>query len=330
MSSRWALSLWLALGACVPAAEETDPAGGADVTMVPSAATTGVPFQTPDGWTVTITHVALRAMAGDSVTDPTQGNDYAGGGYGPWGVVAVTPECHLRVTGAGAGDVASIAILTASVFPNYIDTPLPPCGLDAATLKRFEELADQASTDTTSPVLPNLIIAADAVKGDRHITISAAMNLAAASPQNTAFVVIEANAGAAVRFPVNAETLFIPAEDYGVSMDEIAAADANADGIVTGVELDEATEDCVASTDGGDDDDSGSAIPTYCPTLLDKLSFTNGARFFGARAHGAVTCRYRWPLPARPLTLKPGFVIKRVPFRISWLGTARQSGPRGE
>ena len=95
--------------------------------------------------------------------------------------------------------------------------------------------------------------------------------MVAPPPINRALVQIRANVGIPVIFPVRAEAVFVPMEPEGVTFDELAFADTDGDGTITGVELVTAQRQCVTTHpipfgsigsgvgDGADDSDAWAA-----------------------------------------------------------------------
>lgn len=269
--------LALLLAGCLRPGNEDEPKGGVDVTLFPSAATKGTPFVTPDGWTITIHRFAIRVAAADVTTAPD--GTQTGGGPGIQRKLVPSPECHLRITAAEAGERAAIGLVSGGAYgSSEAMTPeLPPCGVDADTLKRFGASSDDS--DPAFPSLPSLIVDATATKDGQTLRVSFAAGSfgAYSDPSESAKVTIEANVGAPVSFPIDGELLFAPSDPGGVSFTEIAACDTNGDGTVTGAEMNATPRACVPFGGSGDDDTSSAP----CPSVLSDLGGHNVNAIFG-------------------------------------------------
>lgn len=270
----------LVIAGCLSRTNDPEPAGGADVTLFPSAATKGEPFVTPDNWTITIHTLALRLQAIDTVY--YDGGE-TGGGAGVSRIMAPLPQCHLRITGADEGQYAFVGVETSQDgFGNNPSGELPACGVDGETLARFNDIADDSAIGDPFPVA--FVVVASARNADGR-TLEVSFTGSAGSHSNTAVpVTIKRDFGVPISFPVNGELLFAPQDPTAVTFDEIAACDKDGDGKVTGAELSAQARSCEVQTfPTGDDDDTGGAAiggtEQYCSTVLRDFSININGMF---------------------------------------------------
>jgi hypothetical protein len=290
------------LAACVP----TDPdkeqllRGGLAVTFAPSEATAGAPFQTRDGWTVKIETTAIRVV-GSAQAVTTADSYYGGYGYGEPHVIDPRYVCEVRVTGMAAGDVTVDMGLQSDQFEYlraFKEGEL--CGISDATARRFQTRADDMKPPTTpqpegyidyqNSLAPSVYVKGHAEKNGRRV----AFDLALAATGNGSIrsqydddgelqsydrerlVRVVPNQGTPVRFEVHFESMFAR------GIDELAAADSNRDGNITGAELRAVQVTCDSSYGDNEDDDYGDDDDDYtypgkdysgddCPTLADQL-----------------------------------------------------------
>lgn len=208
----------LALMTCVPAGHDDDPRGGVLATFAPSDATTGKAITTPDGWTLTIDRFAIlgQISVDHVVLDSTGQPAYGGGGTGAAAFLVPGPTCTVDSRAIPVGDAT-----VSSLLPNNFVTDAPKertCDVAPDLLARFLAEADNDPFyDSYSPVGPNLIVVAHAIKDGRRLDFDFA--LAADIPSHVpAQAVVGANAAVSVALPVNAEKLFIPSDEFGVTL----------------------------------------------------------------------------------------------------------------
>ena len=307
------LALLALIAACVPTEPEKDPRGGISVTFLPSEATAGAPFQTNDGWTVTIEKTAMRAQA--SAASQSLGG--YGGGSGQPHVIDPRYECELRATGMAPGP-AAVYVMLQTFDPKWgqeiEDTDV--CAVDPLTLRRFKTYADDVvvtpelldGTDYQYANTPSFYVKGKAVKDGRTLSFDWALGISTSPPdlgmwdENGTWkpsgslldnvVNVMPNKGVPARFEVHFESFFAG------GIDPLAAADTNGDGVVTPDELRQVKLTCDTYTDysssssssGGytddDDDDASSGSPgsvTQCHTLMDQL-LLQGATILGKSA----------------------------------------------
>ena len=240
------VSVLLLAIACVPSTVETNPAGGIEVRVHPSAASRGEPFTTSDGWTVTVERLAVQ---GDFVATSLKGDGVHGAFTFstateqslvivavPVGVAVVTPALSGRLIGGEAPMVLS-------------DAPASH-GIDADLNARFERLADSSTgsgdASPTSTVLfdggpikleqgPAFVLAAHGSKGDRTVRFD--LSVADFESPSGATLKVAADALTPVDFTAHAEALFGREDDGAVIFDDIVAADTDGDGVVSPAEL---------------------------------------------------------------------------------------------
>jgi hypothetical protein len=309
---RGVLALVALVAACVPTEPERDPRGGISVTFLPSEATAGVPFQTNDGWTVTIEKTALRAQASAA----SQALGGYGGGAGRPHVIDPRYQCELRATGLAPGP-AAVYVMLQTFDPKWgeevDDTDV--CAVDPVTVRRFKTYADDivvtpevlAGTDYQYEPAPSFYVKAKAVKDGRVLSFDWALAIATTAPDLGSWddngmwrpsgsllddvVTVLPNQGVPARFEVHFESFFAG------GIDPLAAADTNGDGVVTPDELRQVKLTCrtyvdyssSSSSSSGytdDDDDSYSSsgeTVTECHTLMDQL-LLQGATILAKRA----------------------------------------------
>jgi hypothetical protein len=301
------LAILALIAACVPTEPERDPRGGISVTFLPSEATAGVPFQTNDGWTVTIEKTALRAQASAA----SQALGGYGGGAGRPHVFDPRYECELRATGLAPGPTA-VYIMLQTYDPHWDDEvdDSDVCAVDPLTLRRFRSYADNVvvtpevldGTDYQYASTPSFYVKARAEKDGRVLSFDWALAISTSAPDLGSWdengmwkpsgslfdnvVNVLPNQGVPARFEVHFESFF------GGGVEPLAAADANGDGAVTPDELREVKLTCSTYTDysssssgdasssgyvsssgytDDDDDDSAYGSGTQCHTLMDQL-----------------------------------------------------------
>lgn len=277
------------LAACVPTEPEKDPRGGVAVTFAPSEATAGAPFQSPDGWTVTIEKTAIRPMP---VATPASVPEFYGGGTSYARIVDPRYECEVRVTQMSPGPV-SVSVQFQPVDPRWNpEEEVEACAVDEATARRFRTFADDTPVTpdlfTNDPeqyqyvasYAPTVYVKGAAVKDGRVLafdlalavtTVSTAYSKAGAydedgnyQPQPPApdtVVNVVANQGTPVRFEVHYESMFAG------GIDPLAAADADHDGRVTAAELRAVVLACDSTNSGSSSSGSVDGIDEYDPYL---------------------------------------------------------------
>lgn len=297
---RW--FLFALLAACVPATEEVAPRGGVIAQLVPTAETTGRPFRSDDGWTVTIDKFAVRA--GLVAERPAAGNDFGGyiGGFGDPRIFVPTEACELRAVALSVGPaVAYVELLSRYSSSEQLDQE-SVCGVGPELLPYFERKADSvyaSDEDPYAPQLrdaegnrlplpefynsPNLVVLAHAEKDGKRTRIEVAIDANTFRTSSTARQVpttVVANQGAIVRIAVDAAALFRSTagekDSVSLSFDGITAADANGDGLVTGAELRAVKAQCSYDHDTGGAEDEDYA---KCDSLLANID-SNAAYIF--------------------------------------------------
>lgn len=223
------------LAACVPATPEEAHLGGIALTLAPSEATAGKPFESWDGWTVVLEKTALRVQA----TASSENDHGAGAGVGALPRI-FDPRymCELRLSGLPVG-TARVSVMLRGGNPVF-DEDLGDethCGVDDPVVQRFHDFGDPAEHANG----PYLYVRGEGTKGDRRLRfdlmLSDVESLARADPSTippttrSSNVQIVPDKGAPVRFEVHMEKLFTG------GLDVLAVADANADGELTSAEL---------------------------------------------------------------------------------------------
>lgn len=231
-----AIAVVATAASCVPPGAQPDPRGAIGVTAEPSAATRGEPFVTTDGWTVRIERLVLFAMLTAVEANATEGEPAEG--LFLWNAGERT-ELILRAVRAGPrvvqaqlqGEVHfSVEGSPPSFYTNMDVDPaledrfrLPPDGLEAADVGRF-------------PKQPGVLLAVRAEKGDRSIRLD--VSLVGRDAKLRQPIEVRADTITFVELEVLAERLFIlDPETESTGIQEIADADHDGDGVVTGAEL---------------------------------------------------------------------------------------------
>ncbi|MBX3225804.1 MAG: hypothetical protein KIT84_30495 [Labilithrix sp.] len=298
----------LVLGACVPATEELNPRGGVVARLSPSAETAGTSFTSVDGWTVTIERFAVRASVSAQVLRVESDRPYGYGGGGYPRILAPNDACELKLTAMSPGPAAAYIELR-SRYAEY--EPLAGeslCGIDDDLRERFDRRADGSSRYEASfpgefeyRSTPSLVLLARAEKAGRALRLELGLDAELYGPTKAGLVpvTIVANEGAPIRVRVDAAALFVPPERRGqqIRFDDVAAADADGDGVVTGGEL--ADVDLVDCEPVDHEDDPRFPLPfpgpkldpypddlddfgdTSCGSVLDAIARENVANLFG-------------------------------------------------
>lgn len=264
MKTRGALALAaLALAAaCVPATDPREARGAAGVRLAPSPETTGAPFTTDDGWTVTIDALYLRLWVSAQSADENEP------GLGEeWTVDARSPvEPFTRAVLAGP------ARLSFGIQPGFVGTissddtthalGVPPDV--AARLSRPEEAVSLVEDLSSPQTSPTVLVLATAEKGGRRVRLDAAFSTSGQSPELSITVVRDALT--LLPLPVRGETLFDFAQDGRRLFGPLAEADTSQDGVVTTTELSAKRWTCETETPSGEVPD-----PRCLRTLVDML-----------------------------------------------------------
>jgi hypothetical protein len=237
-----AMAIAMAVTTCVPSAASSERRGAVGVTMVPSATTAGESFLTDDGWMVKIERVTIFVMLTAIEANATRGEP-AEGLY-LWKAEERT-ELILRAVGAGPRTVhvelqgeGQFAIEGAppSFYTNMDVDPalegrfrLPPDGLEGV----------ERDVGPTTPHV-GVIVAGRAEKGGRVIALD--LSLSGRHSQVRQDIEVRADTITSMEFDVRVERLFVvDPETEATGFEEIADADRDGDGKVTGGELRELT-----------------------------------------------------------------------------------------
>lgn len=232
--------------ACVPAAPEEVELGGFSATPAPSEATTGQPFQSPDGWTIALERTAIRVIP--RAERPEEDSRRSGRPQ----LLDPRYACEMRGTGLATGAIYVWIELERS-SPD-LDLDDGSCAVGPEVRERFRAYADNPrACATCAPNGPSLYVKGAASKDGRSLRFELALSTGTdlGPLRNAKKVEIVAGEGASVRYEVHFERMFAG------GVDAIAAADADEDGEVTAAELDAAKGSCAAST---------------CKTLLDQIA----------------------------------------------------------
>lgn len=270
------LATFALFAACVPTEPEKEVRGGIALTPAPSEATAGRPFQSPDGWTVTLEKTALRVYAYAVVR---QVNDtYYGSGQGSPRIIDPRYACEVRVTGLAPGP-AALTVQLQPTNPDYVQelAEYEHCAVDDEVLRRFKTYADD--TLYLSQCVgcfrsgPSLYVKGSATKGGQRIRFELGLSVdtflgptsKSGDEVDGTLVDVVANQGTPARFEVHFEQMFAD------GLDAMAAADADGDGDVTAEELRAVNLECDTTNPypSGDDDDATSE--TTCRNLVDQL-----------------------------------------------------------
>ena len=221
------------LTCCVPASEKAPPAGAAGFDTEPSDPTKGDPYGTADGWTVTIDKLILQV---------TVAAQPASRGYGetdPYIFDARSPQ-RIFVRALPTGP----AVLRIDWYGRYVNDTDPnrdpfenieSLGVSPDDAKRFLHTPDDAKAVPYSSG-PSAVVAVTGTKDGRRVHLELAVNAAASKSFDPTTgvtgrsVTIPEDDIDAVPLPLRAETVF-------PSFENIAARDADGDGVVTITEL---------------------------------------------------------------------------------------------
>jgi hypothetical protein len=259
------LGLGLAFAACVPASEARPPAGAFGFVTEPSPATRGEPFVTSDGWTIRVETLAMQISVSAKPADGS--GPYSYGRSDTYRIDASkSAEVFARELPVGA------ATGTLGLASNYIgdgsfrrSESTEVIGLSPELDARFEQPADGTPYETTygSRNGPSIVLVAQGERDGRIVRLDLSLDVySSASPSGASGEVV-ANGLTSASVHVAAEALFHDPGSTSLRFDDLAAADRNGDGRVSGQELVDpanSTTSCVVC---------GSAGSTQTTTLFE-------------------------------------------------------------
>jgi hypothetical protein len=244
----------LAMTSCVPASEAAEPAGAIGYTLEPSPATRGEVFETSDGWRVRIEKVAFQVSVSGSAVDPAPGRSTFGG-FQEYRFDASKPALvYARAVSAGRAeaDLYFRGVYLYGERASTDDANLEISGLSFADNARFRlpaEAARDAAYQAYAYEGPSLLLAVRATRGTRVVTfdLTFAVDGGTSLPQQSS-PSLEVTADALVTRPLTVaiEALFTDDSDH-LLFDVFADADADRDGVISGVEMTRAVADCASA-----------------------------------------------------------------------------------
>jgi hypothetical protein len=298
-STRWlvrGLAAAVAI-ACVPSTNTTGskPRGGITVVTVPSPATRGETFVTSDGWTVHVETLVLCANveaylngllpdggsfhAADWGDDPLSGDNPPREGEGSaWLFRASDPiEAVIRAVQVGPANVSLGS--RCYRYGKYDEAPLVR-DLSPPIQARFTRAADGCEDDRPPRSRecytvggPALYVSAEGTKDERSLKLDVTLPRGALNrpdlgePLRLPTVLVQANQLTRMKVGIDAERLFTISSNKLV-FDDIARADMDGDGNVTGRELRYTGSPYQRETHT----DAGTENEFYFPSMLDELA----------------------------------------------------------
>lgn len=226
--SRAALALLVLLVAgCVPASEELPAAGAAGFDITPSAATSGEPFTTRDGWTVRIERLVVQVSVSASALSL---------GYGNAEAYVFDAQKPARVfSRALPVGTASVNLSLYGRYIGYTDNDyedrVERINIDDQTNARFNRLPDEGQDSQYTPG-PSVLLALRAERFGQTITLDLALNVTSTSGFGTRGTQVEVREDALATAEIS-----LDAQQFFFGFDAIAASDADGDGRVTASEL---------------------------------------------------------------------------------------------
>ncbi|MDB4938466.1 MAG: hypothetical protein JWP87_5438 [Labilithrix sp.] len=229
------------LSSCVPASEELPPAGAFGFVTDPSPAARGEPIVTSDGWTIRIETLALNVGVMATPSDMSSGRYY---GSSEAFRIDASQSVQVFTRSLPLGPASGSISLT----NNYLyegssrrsNSNAEVVGLSPEVNARFEVRAD-ASTyppSTYSPGNgPSVLLIARAERAGRVLQIDLSLDVYASTSGPSASGDVLANTLTAAPVHVVAEALFTDVLSRVLLFDDLAAADLDHDGRLTGQEL---------------------------------------------------------------------------------------------
>lgn len=213
----------LALVACVPSTDTVAPAGAAGFTLDLSPATQGEPFDTADGYRITIDQLVFNGLVSARSTTPNQDGSYEGNSDAT--LLSITSSEPFFTTAIPEGEAqVSFDYSNGSVGNRFGDRPLIQAAAQAY-LARFERRADldhymgygPRSTARDIPFGPSVLIVFHAERNgarwDANLTLEGTTSGFAAPPK----VRIRRNELVTTPLHVAAEALFRQSRPLGDS-----------------------------------------------------------------------------------------------------------------
>ncbi len=260
MSRRLGAVAILACAACVPASEALPPAGGFGFVTEPTPATRGESFVTSDGWTVSIETIAMHISVS---AETTQKDSVHFGNRTETYRIDASKSVVVYTRAIPVGAVSGGIGLTSNYvgdgnFRENEDDYVTNANLSGELNARFKRVADASPYQGDyAPYGPSLVIVARAEKGDVVMRLDAAMDVYSGSLNDRGRFQGEVIADTLATTPVTirGEALFEGPPGV-LTFDDLAAADLNNDGYITGPELAVKPESC---RDCGVDDYRGTS-----------------------------------------------------------------------
>jgi hypothetical protein len=222
---------------CVPASEAAKPAGAFGFHTEPTPASRGAPFETDDGWTVHVELLALQLQINATSSRAQLQESFSGDS------VQYRLRASERADLFGRGLDVGIADASVSFGRTYIgngsdeEDSIENIGLSSEEIVRFRAPAEAAPTYSyRANAGPSIVLVARGERAGRIVRIDLTME-----PSSSLYVEasgeVQANALTTASLVVAAEALFTSTTGGKLVFDDLAAIDANHDGVVTGAEL---------------------------------------------------------------------------------------------
>jgi len=234
----------LVCAACVPASEASPPAGAFGFVTEPSPASRGEPFTTIDGWTIHIQTLALQVNVSAMPDAEGSGRGYYGSSELYRFDASQPVEVFTRAIPAGraSGRISLMGDYLANTdfeASSDDDERLNVIGLSPVVSARFHARSDAVSNlDGSIYTGPSMLLALRAEKGGRVITLDVTFDISSGF-SNESMAAGDVPDDALVTTPVGVvvEALFEDETTQALRFDDFAFADADGDGIVSGIEI---------------------------------------------------------------------------------------------
>lgn len=235
------LGLLAAVGfaaSCVPASEPAEPAGALGFVTEPSAASLGQPFETSDGWTVRVEMLALQI----EVSGSTSGDGFGYSGDSMQYLLRSSDRAELFARGLLVGTASARATLYGRYISDVFEEEdsIENLGLPPEVVRRFLT-APEVARPSRYPTFngPSLLLVARGEKAGRVVTLDFTLDASDYRSRDQALTIgqVVADSLTTARLLVAAEVMFVESKSGRSVFDDLVAADADADRIVTGAEL---------------------------------------------------------------------------------------------
>ncbi|MEZ4264220.1 MAG: hypothetical protein R3B36_34320 [Polyangiaceae bacterium] len=220
---------------CVPVTEELNPRGAILIRTEPSPTTRGAPLTTSDGWTVYVEDIVVMALFSAGVGDVGSGNIEEQ-------LFRASEPTEAIIRAVQAGPAAAQLRYTRWRIGRPRSSTEIGAGIDEGLRARFDAVGDGETLGNCGGITPNfrlgpsLHLRVRAEKGGRTVRLDLALLRSRIPSMTVRSVDVRANDLTPAPFPIVAEELF-KNEQGALVFDDLARADSDGDGEITGQEL---------------------------------------------------------------------------------------------